>query len=80
MQTDIGSNFYVQTVITDPHKVFLMIGMGFYLELTLEEAILAIDKREALLNEELKQLSIQSSRIKANIKLIMETIQQIINL
>ncbi|CAG2101064.1 unnamed protein product [Medioppia subpectinata] len=68
MQTDIGSNFYVQTVITDPHKVFLMIGMGFYLELTLEEAILAIDKREALLNEELKQLSIQSSRIKANIK------------
>ncbi|CAG2174975.1 unnamed protein product [Oppiella nova] len=67
MQTDIGSNFYVQTVIANPRKVFLMIGMGFYVELTLEEALAFIDKRQTHLNEELNQLSTQSSKIKANI-------------
>ncbi len=57
-----------------------MIGMGFYVELTLEEAIKLIDKKEKQLNEELKRLSTQSSKIKANIKLVIHTIGEINNL
>ena len=57
-----------------------MIGMGFYVEMTLEEALHFIDKKEKLLNQQLNQLSTESSKIKANIKLVLHTIAEINNL
>ncbi|XP_054168415.1 protein UXT-like [Oppia nitens] len=80
LQTDLGSNFYVQTVVPKADKIYLMIGLGFYVELTLEEALDLIDKKEKIFNQELIHLSAQSSKIKANIKLVIHTIDQITSL
>ncbi len=37
-KVDLGCNFYCQANIEDPSRIFVEIGLGFYLELTLDEA------------------------------------------
>jgi prefoldin subunit 5 len=51
--------------------------MAFYLELNLDEALNLINKKEIQLNQELDALTAESSKIKANIKLVINTIAQI---
>lgn len=79
-QTDIGCNFYVQCVAPDPRKIILHVGMGFYVEVTLEEALSFIEKKEAAINQQLKQLTSQACKIKAHIKLVLDTLAELQNL
>ncbi|CAB4065250.1 unnamed protein product [Lepeophtheirus salmonis] len=58
--------------IDDPTKIFIEIGLGFYLELSLEEAIKYIDKKVACLEKEGVALTKESTKIKASIKLVLQ--------
>ena len=38
-KVDLGCNFYCQARVPDPSMVMVAVGLGFFLELTLEEAL-----------------------------------------
>jgi len=48
------------------------IGLGYYIQYTLPEAILHIDKRMDSLNAAADQLTVEAARIKAHIKTVLE--------
>ena len=77
---DLGCNFYVNAVVPDPSKIFIAIGYGFFLEMTLSEALKFIDKKVKILNGTVHELGNQIGVIKANIRLVMLGLQEIQNL
>ncbi|XP_051824808.1 protein UXT isoform X2 [Antechinus flavipes] len=48
-QVDLGCNFYVNAEVPDPSRIFVALGYGFFLELTLMEALNFIDRKSRLL-------------------------------
>ena len=79
-QVDIGCNFYCRANVDDPSKIFVEIGLGFYLELTLDEAQNFVDKKVAALEEKSRDLTSEASKIKANIRLVLEGLRELQNI
>lgn len=80
MKMDLGCNFYCQTVIQDCSRLFVMIGFGYYVEMTLHEAETFIDKKIKILNQKSQRCSKDSAKIKAHIKLVMGGLRELQNL
>ncbi|XP_077545968.1 uxt prefoldin-like subunit [Haemaphysalis longicornis] len=76
-QVDLGCNFYVQAVVPDVSKIFVQVGMGFFVELTHEEALWFIGRREALLETELQRISKESANIKAHIQMVLQGLREL---
>lgn len=74
---DIGANFYVQALIPDASRVCVAVGLGFFVEFTLSEALGFIDKKVTQLTEKGKELSWQASEIDARIHLVMEGLREL---
>nr|CAG4641406.1 EOG090X0MWD [Eulimnadia texana] len=79
-KVDLGCNFYVQAEVENCSKIFVSVGFGFFVELTLAEAVEFIDKKVALLEEKLKQLSNESAEIKADINVFLDQLAQLQNI
>ena len=79
-KVDLGCNFYCRANVEDPSKIFVEIGLGFYLELTLDEAEKFVDKKVSVLEEKSRQPTEQSSKIKANIRLVLEGLRELQNI
>ena len=45
-KVDLGCNFYCQARVPDPTKIFVSVGLGFFVELTLDEALEFISKKD----------------------------------
>ncbi|KAL6036998.1 hypothetical protein STEG23_033532, partial [Scotinomys teguina] len=73
MQVDLGCNFFVDTVVSDTSHIYVALGYGFFLELTLAEALKFIDRKSSLLTELSKSLTKDSVNIKAHIHMMLET-------
>lgn len=56
----------------DPSKICIAIGYGFFLEMTLSEAVKFIDKKTKHLNNKVESMTNDVNSIKANIKLVLE--------
>lgn len=56
----------------DTSKIFVCVGFGFFVELTLSEALKFIDKKSKILTSRSDFLTADAARIKAHIKLVME--------
>ncbi|XP_008270777.1 protein UXT isoform X1 [Oryctolagus cuniculus] len=54
MQVDLGCNFFVDTVVSDTSRIYVALGYGFFLELTLAEALKFIDRKSSLLTQGLE--------------------------
>ncbi|XP_014475135.1 PREDICTED: protein UXT homolog [Dinoponera quadriceps] len=70
-QVDIGSSFFIQAQITDASKIFLNVGLGHYVEFTLDEALVVINVRIKLLKGQIANLRRAIARTNAHIKLIL---------
>jgi prefoldin alpha subunit len=77
---DLGCNFYVNAEIPDTSNIFISIGYGFYLEMTLKEALKFIEKKIKFLNDIIDELTQQANKIKANIRIVLEGLKEIQNL
>ncbi|CAG8439324.1 7442_t:CDS:2 [Ambispora leptoticha] len=77
---DLGTNFYVQAKVPDTTYIFVNVGFGFHVQLTLAEAIEFIDRKEKVLQRKAEQYTIKESKIKANIKLVLEALTEIMKL
>lgn len=76
-QVDLGCNFYCQAQITDPSKILVSVGYGFYVEFTLDEALKFIEKKCSQLTTYSSKLGNDSARIKAHIKLVLEGLREL---
>lgn len=76
-KVDIGNNFFIQAHVQDASKILLDIGLGHYIELTLDEALIVINIRVKLLEQQIANLRKAIARTNAHIKLILITIRDL---
>ena len=76
-KVDLGCNFYCQARVPDPTKIFISVGLGFFLELTLDEALEFISKKDGELAKEANKLTTNCAKLKANIKLVIGGLQEL---
>lgn len=69
--TDIGCSFFMQTNVEDPSSILLNIGYGYYLEFTLDEALMFVRAKQKLLDTRITGLRNNSAKVKAHIKLLL---------
>ncbi|KAG0335121.1 hypothetical protein BG000_007768 [Podila horticola] len=69
-QVDLGSNFYVQAKIPDTQYIYVNVGFGFHAQLTLDEALTFISKKEGQLSKKADVYTQKASQIRAHIKLV----------
>ena len=80
-KVDLGCNFYVNAVVQDPSRIFIALGLhGFFLEMTLDEALKFIEKKTKLLNSTANELNEQAAVIKANIRIVMFGLRELKNI
>ncbi|KAL4646291.1 protein UXT [Arapaima gigas] len=76
-EVDLGCNFYVQAHISDSTTIFVAIGYGFFVELTLPEALKFIEKKTNQLTGYTETLTKDSAKIKANIRMVLEGLREL---
>ncbi|XP_020653288.1 protein UXT [Pogona vitticeps] len=76
-QVDLGCNFYVNAEVPDTSTIFVALGYGFFVELTLSEALTFIEKKSKLLTELSETLTKDSAKIKANIRMVLEGLREL---
>jgi prefoldin alpha subunit len=74
---DLGCNFYAKARVKDYSRIIVAIGLGFYLEMQLDEAVTFIDKKTAILTKDTEQLSEQASQINARIKMVLGALHEL---
>ncbi|XP_049608334.1 protein UXT isoform X2 [Syngnathus scovelli] len=74
---DLGCNFYVQAEVEDSSKIFVLVGFGFFLEMDHAEALHFIDKKTSQLTAFTDQLTKDSAKIKANIRMVLEGLREL---
>ncbi|TTB56401.1 Protein UXT [Bagarius yarrelli] len=74
---DLGCNFYVQAHVPETSRIFVAVGYGFFLELTLSEALAFIEKKTNHLTEYSEFLTNDAAKIKAHIRLVLEGLREL---
>ena len=74
---DLGCNFYAKARVQDYSRIIVAIGLGFYLEMQLDEAMTFIDKKVAILTKDAERLSEQASQINARIKMVLGALHEL---
>ncbi|EZA59918.1 hypothetical protein DMN91_000429 [Ooceraea biroi] len=74
---DIGHNFFMQAHVTDVSEILLNIGLGIYVEFTLDEALTFINVRSKLLERQVANLRKAIAMTNAHIKLILLAIGEL---
>merc|ERR1719239_2006591 len=54
-KVDLGCNFYCEARVDDPSRIMISVGMGFFLEMTLTEALAFVSKKDAALSKQAEQ-------------------------
>ncbi|XP_068194551.1 protein UXT [Antennarius striatus] len=76
-EVDLGCNFYVQAEVEDSSRIFVAIGYGFFVEMNHDEALRFIDKKTSQLTAFTEQLTKDSAKIKANIRMVLEGLREL---
>ncbi|GFG36639.1 hypothetical protein Cfor_09381 [Coptotermes formosanus] len=74
---DLGCSFYIQANISDISTILVAVGLGHYVEFTMEEALRFVDKRLNLLTLQTEKLKKDSAKTKAMIKLVLGGLQEL---
>ena len=61
----------------DPSRIFVRIGFGFYLEMTLPEALEHISRRVPTLEERAKSLGRDAVAVRAKIDMVLEALREL---
>lgn len=64
----------------DTSRLFIGIGLGFHLEVTLQEAGRAIDLRQQALRLKLGSCTDKAARIKAQLKFVAQAVHELMQL
>ena len=76
-QVDIGQNFFIEAQVSDASTILLDIGLGHYMELSIDDAVAVINVRVKLLEQQIKHFRKEIARTNAHIKLILLGIREL---
>lgn len=76
-QVDLGSGVFCRAVVPDTSHIFISIGLGFHLQVTLEEAGGVIDTQQQVLRARVEGCVDKAARIKAHLKFVAEAIREL---
>ncbi|KAJ1507965.1 hypothetical protein HMI54_003665 [Coelomomyces lativittatus] len=79
-QVDLGSGFYVKARIPDTSVIFLNVGFGFFIQLTLTEALEFLDKKKGMLSKSIELLSFKIGKVSNDIQLTQVLLSQLLGL
>lgn len=79
-QLDLGNHCYMEAKIDDPTYIYMDVGLGHYVEFTLEDALALIDVRTKLLKRQSQHLRGEVARTNAHVKLMLLGIRDLQNL
>lgn len=79
-QVDIGCNIFIQGNITDPNQIMVAAGLGYYVELSLDEALPVVIRRINILEKEIQIYKNKSAVTKSHIKVVLLGLLEIQNL
>jgi len=77
---NIGSNYYVQTVVPDPTKIFVNIGLGFCVEFLLDEVAPFCLEKEKVLRSQVTKLNAKAQQINRHLQMVSKTIEQLLSI
>ena len=72
---DLGCNYYASAKVVDCSTIFVSIGLGFHLEMKLEEASAFVEDKVSQLMNKAEKLSEQAAQINGRIKMVMGTLR-----
>ncbi|XP_011496738.1 PREDICTED: protein UXT homolog [Ceratosolen solmsi marchali] len=70
-KVDMGNNFFIQAEVENASHILLDIGLGYFVEFTLDEALVVIDIRIKLFERQVINLRKEIARTNAHIKVIL---------
>ena len=79
-KVDLGCNFYCQARVADPTRICVSIGMGFFLEMTLEEALQFIAKKDSVLSQQAGELTEDCAKLNTKIKMVLGGLKELQNI
>lgn len=74
---DLGCNFYCKAKVLDTSKIFVEIGLGFFVEFTLNEAHHFVEKKLEMLRRDCDVVTEEATQINAKIRLVLEALNEI---
>ncbi|KAJ2714733.1 hypothetical protein H4R19_001570 [Coemansia spiralis] len=66
---DLGSNFYAKAFVPDTSYIYISVGFGFHLQMTLDEADVFIDSKLKHMEQLADRHTEEASQIRAKIKM-----------
>ncbi|XP_045911350.1 protein UXT-like [Micropterus dolomieu] len=63
--------------LEDASRIFVAVGYGFFVEMTHDEALRFIEKKTSQLTAFTEQLTKDASKIKANIRMVLEGLREL---
>lgn len=79
-QVELGPGVFCRALVPDTSRVFIAIGLGFHLEVELQEAGRVIDTRQEALRAQVEGCVDKAARIKAHLKFVAEAIRELTGL
>ena len=76
-QVDLGSSFFIQANVEDASNILLDVGLGHFVEFSLDEAVSIINVRLKLFERQTENLRKAVARTNAHIKLILLGIREL---
>jgi len=76
-QVDLGSGFFMQAKVPDTSWIYVNLGLGFRVQMSLSEAVELCTKREAHYKTAAAALTERIARSKARIKLVAAAIDEL---
>lgn len=75
--SDLGCNFYCKAKVLDTSKIFVEVGLGFFVELTLDQALDFVDKKLKRIRSDCEVITEEATQINAKIRLVLEALNEI---
>ncbi|KAI8322885.1 Prefoldin-domain-containing protein [Martensiomyces pterosporus] len=79
-KVDLGSNFYAKAFVPDTTYIFVNVGFGFHLQMTLSEADAFIDDKVKHLERLADKHTDEANEIRAKIKMVYGALMEAMNL
>lgn len=77
---ELGPGVFCRAIVPDTSRIYIAVGLGFHLEVMLEEAGRVIDNRQQVLQAQVGKCVDKAARIKANLKFVTEAIHELMQL
>ncbi|XP_076637578.1 uxt prefoldin-like subunit [Colletes latitarsis] len=76
-QVDIGQSFFIEAHVPDASTILLDVGLGHYVEFSLNDALTIINVRIKLLEQQIAHFRKEVAKTNAHIKLILLGINEL---